>query len=414
MATQHDGSRTNDSGDLRSSRAALRIEMRAREPQVLTSLRDSFLHWVNDQTSGRFPLLAGLRHRISLDELESEAGEDSQPTLCVSVDWVSPENDLTKYEPLATTPPDKFVFFPDPGDDAPLYRIPSAPLSGAYVQSSIGRDRPLRHVPDRPVQKRARKAARASLAGLATTYRSVREVASRLTRLRPAMPRPWFEALHTGARIRSAVVIAVLAIAALTAFGATLMLLPAQSEPTVQLTRAPRATIPLSSSVAPPQPPLVMAAAPATVLERDPYPSDRNRRSARVSQTSTPAAAVPVGTVLTKPDRAARSHRSAPRAAAASPRAPSAAPDRANPQMEAVSGTLLVKSEPEGAEVSINGVLHGRTPVTIHGLPAGSRVVRLELPGYERWSWAVTVRPNRSTPVSVKLQPEGRRAGTYD
>ena len=71
-----------------------------------------------------------------------------------------------------------------------------------------------------------------------------------------------------------------------------------------------------------------------------------------------------------------------------------------------VTGALLVKSEPQGAEVSINGVSHGRTPLVIRDLYAGSRVVRLDLAGYERWSWAVAVVANRRTPVTVKLQPE--------
>ena len=76
-----------------------------------------------------------------------------------------------------------------------------------------------------------------------------------------------------------------------------------------------------------------------------------------------------------------------------------------------VKGALLVRSEPQGAVVSINGVVHGRTPLVIRDLGAGSRVVRLDLAGYERWSWAVGVVANRRTPVTVKLQPEPRGAG---
>jgi hypothetical protein len=55
--------------------------------------------------------------------------------------------------------------------------------------------------------------------------------------------------------------------------------------------------------------------------------------------------------------------------------------------------------------------VHGRTPLMIRDLGAGSRVVRLDLPGYERWSWAVAVVAYRRTPVSVKLQPAVRGAG---
>jgi hypothetical protein len=79
-----------------------------------------------------------------------------------------------------------------------------------------------------------------------------------------------------------------------------------------------------------------------------------------------------------------------------------------------VKGTLLVKSDPQGAEVSINGIVHGRTPLMIRDLGAGSRVVRLELPGYERWSWAVAVVANKRTPVNVKLRPESRGVSNPD
>jgi hypothetical protein len=72
-------------------------------------------------------------------------------------------------------------------------------------------------------------------------------------------------------------------------------------------------------------------------------------------------------------------------------------------------GTLLVDSEPSGAEVLINGVPHGRTPLEVSALPVGSRVIRLELPGYEHWSWAVNIVADKRTPLRVKLQPEPRR-----
>jgi hypothetical protein len=72
-------------------------------------------------------------------------------------------------------------------------------------------------------------------------------------------------------------------------------------------------------------------------------------------------------------------------------------------------GTLLVDSKPSGAEVWINGVSHGRTPLRVSALPVGSRVIRLEFPGYERWSWAVNIVANTRTPLRVNLQPEHGR-----
>jgi hypothetical protein len=67
-------------------------------------------------------------------------------------------------------------------------------------------------------------------------------------------------------------------------------------------------------------------------------------------------------------------------------------------------GALNITSQPAGAQVSVNGVRHGQTPVVIRGLRAGSRVVSLSLPGYERWSWSVAVVADKLTPVNVKLQ----------
>jgi hypothetical protein len=72
---------------------------------------------------------------------------------------------------------------------------------------------------------------------------------------------------------------------------------------------------------------------------------------------------------------------------------------------------LVVASEPAGAAVSINGVTHGYTPLKIENLAVGTRVVRIDLAGYERWSWAVNVVANKRTPVTVRLQPEARRIG---
>jgi hypothetical protein len=48
--------------------------------------------------------------------------------------------------------------------------------------------------------------------------------------------------------------------------------------------------------------------------------------------------------------------------------------------------------------------------LSVASLPVGSRVVRVELAGYEPWSWAVTIVANKRTPLQVKLQPERRRA----
>ena len=63
-------------------------------------------------------------------------------------------------------------------------------------------------------------------------------------------------------------------------------------------------------------------------------------------------------------------------------------------------------SQPEGADVSLNGVPQGRTPLTISDLSVGTRVVSLFLPGYERWSGSVAVVADKQTPVAVTLEAE--------
>ena len=68
-------------------------------------------------------------------------------------------------------------------------------------------------------------------------------------------------------------------------------------------------------------------------------------------------------------------------------------------------GSLAVSSWPEGAEVFVNGVWVGATPILLLDLPVGSRAVRVDLEGHERWSSAVRVVANERTVVMAKLQP---------
>ena len=69
-------------------------------------------------------------------------------------------------------------------------------------------------------------------------------------------------------------------------------------------------------------------------------------------------------------------------------------------------GTLMIASAPKGAKVTIDGVPRGVSPLSVARLRAGNRIVRLELAGYRRWSWAVYVSPSRQTRVKVSLVPD--------
>ena len=67
----------------------------------------------------------------------------------------------------------------------------------------------------------------------------------------------------------------------------------------------------------------------------------------------------------------------------------------------------MIKSEPLGAVVTVDGKVVGATPLMLKVVPAGSRVVRIESDGYERWSFAARVVANKVTQVVATLQQSG-------
>jgi hypothetical protein len=68
-------------------------------------------------------------------------------------------------------------------------------------------------------------------------------------------------------------------------------------------------------------------------------------------------------------------------------------------------GSLTVTSSPEGAQVHLNNVWVGTTPLLALDVPVGSRVIRVELEGHERWSSVVRIVANEPTTVAAELQP---------
>jgi hypothetical protein len=67
-------------------------------------------------------------------------------------------------------------------------------------------------------------------------------------------------------------------------------------------------------------------------------------------------------------------------------------------------GSLAVSSSPQGAQVFINGVSVGATPLLLRDLPVGSRAVRVELQGHARWSSQVRVVANERTLAVAELR----------
>ena len=47
------------------------------------------------------------------------------------------------------------------------------------------------------------------------------------------------------------------------------------------------------------------------------------------------------------------------------------------------SGVVMVLSDPAGAEVTVNGIVRGKTPVTVHDVPKGRAAVKLTMPGFK-------------------------------
>ena len=93
-------------------------------------------------------------------------------------------------------------------------------------------------------------------------------------------------------------------------------------------------------------------------------------------------------------------------AAPAAARPPAAAPAAAAP-----TGTLVIRSTPSGAGVTVNGRWRGRTPLTVDDLPLRRYTVRLVRPGFQAATETVSLTgqtPRRS--LSLRLRPAARAA----
>ena len=92
-------------------------------------------------------------------------------------------------------------------------------------------------------------------------------------------------------------------------------------------------------------------------------------------------------------------------------RAAVSSPVRAPRQSAATQfhGMLAVSSQPNGAEVLLNGTPVGRTPMVLNRVPAGSHAVFVRQDGYAPWSSSVRVVADQRTQVRPNLTPLGDR-----
>jgi hypothetical protein len=98
--------------------------------------------------------------------------------------------------------------------------------------------------------------------------------------------------------------------------------------------------------------------------------------------------------------------------AAAMPPPSDPTPDPASPADEApapasVDGSVQILSEPAGAQVTVNGIQWGQTPVTIRYLEPGEKLVRLTKDGYtsaERRLVLTPAQPTQEVMVSLAIE----------
>lgn len=69
------------------------------------------------------------------------------------------------------------------------------------------------------------------------------------------------------------------------------------------------------------------------------------------------------------------------------------------------TGSLVVRSIPSGADVSVDGVLQGITPVELTGVPEGTHQVEVQLQGYAPFFRTVTVTAAEAAELDAALVP---------
>jgi len=68
------------------------------------------------------------------------------------------------------------------------------------------------------------------------------------------------------------------------------------------------------------------------------------------------------------------------------------------------SGVINVMTDPAGAEVMVNGIVRGRSPITVRDVQKGRATVRLRLEGYAEETRELAVNANESQTLSVPLK----------
>jgi formylglycine-generating enzyme required for sulfatase activity len=75
-------------------------------------------------------------------------------------------------------------------------------------------------------------------------------------------------------------------------------------------------------------------------------------------------------------------------------------------RLQPADGRLVVGSEPAGASVSIDGVFHGTTPLTLSIASTVEHAVRLSKPGYQRFDAQIQLAADEEQSLDARLQPQ--------
>lgn len=132
--------------------------------------------------------------------------------------------------------------------------------------------------------------------------------------------------------------------------------------------------------------------------------------AAREAAEVAPPASAPVEETFTEAAIADSAPRPVERAPAPAVVAPvvaaqsSARPAPLAPPEPLAPASIAFASRPEGAQVFLDGVAVGRTPLVVPDVKAGTRRVRLELAGHRTWTTVVNVEPGTRARVGASLE----------
>jgi formylglycine-generating enzyme required for sulfatase activity len=75
-------------------------------------------------------------------------------------------------------------------------------------------------------------------------------------------------------------------------------------------------------------------------------------------------------------------------------------------ELQTLDGRLSVSSVPEAASLSVDGVFHGTTPLTLPLTSGVEHELRLSKPGFERFEQKVNLGPDQEQSIEARLQPQ--------